>query len=263
MSGRAILSGLLLFRLFWGFVGPRHARFSDFMRGPRETLLYLRGVLTLRAPRHLGHNPAGGLMIVVLLLSLTATTIAGLMLYGADKGLGPLAGLLVNSSDSTIHTIKELHEFFANFTVILIAGHLLGVIWGKCVTPRKPGPCHDHRAQAGLIQPRVSRDEAMYRPAGLVAVLILAGSLLAAVPAVADRDHDKARQLRGAGQILSLETIIANHRRQHSGGQLLEAALESKRDRYVYELKMLGDDGVVREFEYDARSGELWRVERD
>ena len=123
------ITGLLLFRLFWGFVGPRHARFSDFMRGPRETLLYLRGVLTLRAPRHLGHNPAGGLMIVVLLLSLTATAIAGLMLYGADKGLGPLAGLLVDSSDSTIDTIKELHEFFANFTVILIAGHLLGVIW--------------------------------------------------------------------------------------------------------------------------------------
>ena len=103
----------------------------------------------------------------------------------------------------------------------------------------------------------------MYRPARLVAVLILVGSLLATAPAVADRDHDKARQLRGAGQILSLETIIANHRRQHPDSQLLEAALESKLDRYVYELKMLGDDGVVREFEYDARSGELWRVERD
>lgn len=123
------IAGLLLFRLFWGFVGPRHARFSDFVRGPRETLLYLRDVLTLRAPRHLGHNPAGGMMIIVLLLSLTATATAGLMLYGADKGLGPLAGLLVDSSDSTIDTIKELHEFFANFTLILVAGHLMGVIW--------------------------------------------------------------------------------------------------------------------------------------
>jgi cytochrome b len=123
------IAGLLLFRLFWGFVGPRYARFSDFVRGPRETLVYLRDVLTLRAPRHLGHNPAGGMMIIVLLLSLTATATAGLMLYGADKGLGPLAGLLVDSSDSTIDTIKELHEFFANFTLILVAGHLMGVIW--------------------------------------------------------------------------------------------------------------------------------------
>lgn len=123
------IGGLLLFRLVWGFVGPHHARFSDFVRGPREILSYLRGVLTLRAPRHLGHNPAGGLMIVILLLSLTATALAGLMLYGADKGLGPLAGLLAGSSDNTIHTIEELHEFFANFTLILVAGHLLGVIW--------------------------------------------------------------------------------------------------------------------------------------
>lgn len=103
----------------------------------------------------------------------------------------------------------------------------------------------------------------MHRPAGRVAVLIAMGSLLAAVPAGAERDHDKARQLRGAGQILSLETIIASHRRQHPGGQLLEAELGFEQGRHVYELKMLGDDGVVREFEYDARSGELWRVKRD
>ncbi len=123
------LAGLLLFRLLWGFVGPRYARFSDFVYGPREVLIYVRNVLTLRAPRHLGHNPAGGMMIIVLLLSLTITVTAGLMLYGADKGLGPLAGLLANSSDGAIDTFKELHEFFANFPVILVVGHLIGVVW--------------------------------------------------------------------------------------------------------------------------------------
>ena len=123
------LAGLLLFRLLWGFVGPRYARFSDFVYGPREVLIYVKDVLTLRAPRHLGHNPAGGLMIIVLLLSLTITVTAGLMLYGADKGLGPLASLLANSSDGAIDTFKELHEFFANFTVILVVGHLIGVVW--------------------------------------------------------------------------------------------------------------------------------------
>jgi uncharacterized membrane protein YkoI len=103
----------------------------------------------------------------------------------------------------------------------------------------------------------------MRRFTGFAAILTLAGSLLTAAPVLADRDHDKVRQLRGAGQILSLETIIANHRRQHPGGQLLEAELEFERNRYVYELKMLGDDGVVREFEYDARTGELWRIEQE
>lgn len=123
------IAGLLLFRLLWGFAGPRHARFSDFVRGPRETLRYVKDVLTLRAPRHLGHNPAGGAMIVALLLSLTITVVAGLMLYGADKGLGPLASLLLASSDAAIHSIEEVHEFFANFTLLLVVGHLVGVIW--------------------------------------------------------------------------------------------------------------------------------------
>ncbi|KAB2935654.1 MAG: cytochrome B [Candidatus Contendobacter sp.] len=123
------IAGLLLFRLLWGFAGPHHARFSDFVRGPRETLRYVKDVLTLRAPRHLGHNPAGGAMIVALLLSLTITVVAGLMLYGADKGLGPLASLLLASSDAAIHSIEEVHEFFANFTLLLVVGHLVGVIW--------------------------------------------------------------------------------------------------------------------------------------
>ncbi len=121
--------GLLLFRLLWGFVGPRYARFSDFVYRPREVLSYVKAVLMLRAHRHLGHNPAGGMMIVILLLSLTVTVTAGLMLYGADKGLGPLAGVLLNSSEGTVRTLKELHEFFANFTVLLVIGHLIGVIW--------------------------------------------------------------------------------------------------------------------------------------
>ena len=74
---------------------------------------------------------------------------------------------------------------------------------------------------------------------------------------------DRGSGLAALGQILALETIIANHRHQHPSDQLLEAELEFEQGRYVYELKMLGSDGVVREFEYNARSGELWRVERD
>jgi len=123
------IAGLLLFRLVWGFAGPRHARFGDFVRGPRATLRYVWDVLTLRAPRYLGHNPAGGAMAVILLLSLTITVVAGLMLYGADKGLGPLAGLLLDSSEAAIHSIEEVHEFFANLTLLLVVGHLVGVIW--------------------------------------------------------------------------------------------------------------------------------------
>ncbi len=123
------IAGLLLFRLIWGFAGPRHARFGDFVRGPGVVFAYVKEVLTLRAPRHLGHNPAGGAMIVILLSSLTVTVVAGLALYGADKGLGPLAGWLADIGDSTVDAIEETHEFFANFTLLLVAGHLIGVVW--------------------------------------------------------------------------------------------------------------------------------------
>ncbi len=102
----------------------------------------------------------------------------------------------------------------------------------------------------------------MRRRTGLSMVPLLMASLLVAHPAPAGRDHDEIRRLRGAGQILSLETIITNHRRQYPGGRLLEVELEFEHDRPVYELKMLGEDGVVREFEYDARTGELWRLKR-
>lgn len=101
----------------------------------------------------------------------------------------------------------------------------------------------------------------MYRHPCSAAAWVLAVSLLASAPVIAGRDHDEIRRLRSAGQILSLETIIAHHRRQYREGQLLEAELELEKGRYVYDLKFLGDDGVVREFEYDARTGELWPIE--
>ncbi|MEF8725260.1 MAG: cytochrome b/b6 domain-containing protein [Candidatus Accumulibacter delftensis] len=123
------IAGLLVFRVLWGFVGPRYARFSDFVYRPGIVLAYVRDVLTLRARRTLGHNPAGGAMIVALLLGLTATIVTGLALYGADKGLGPLAAMLAESSDAAIDTIKEAHEVATNFTLLLVAGHLLGVVW--------------------------------------------------------------------------------------------------------------------------------------
>ncbi|HMV05607.1 MAG TPA: cytochrome b/b6 domain-containing protein [Accumulibacter sp.] len=123
------IAGLLAIRLIWGFVGPRYARFSDFVHPPRVVAAYVRDVLTLRARRHLGHNPAGGAMIVFLLLGLLLTIVSGVALYGADKGLGPLAGWLAESSESTVEFLEEVHEVATNGMLLLIAGHLLGVLW--------------------------------------------------------------------------------------------------------------------------------------
>lgn len=95
------------------------------------------------------------------------------------------------------------------------------------------------------------------------ALSLLAVLLAHGIPANAEkRDYADIRRLQSSGEILSLETIIARHRRQHPGGQLLEAELELEQGRYVYDLKILDGDGVVREFEYDARTGELWSLEQ-
>lgn len=94
-----------------------------------------------------------------------------------------------------------------------------------------------------------------------VVILLALANLFVTSPGTAGPDHDEISRLRRAGIILSLDAIIANHRRQHPGGKLLEAELEFEQGRHIYDLKILGDDGVVREFEYDAGNGELWHLE--
>lgn len=126
-AGYTVL-GLVLVRLLWGFVGTPHARFSDFVQRPAVVVGYLKQVFTLRAPRYLGHNPAGGAMIVLLLVSLLLTTLFGLATYGAAEGAGPLAGLLAGTTKAQAHALEEVHEFCANFTLLLVGLHLAGVV---------------------------------------------------------------------------------------------------------------------------------------
>ncbi|MCW8923014.1 MAG: cytochrome b/b6 domain-containing protein, partial [Gammaproteobacteria bacterium] len=65
LAGYTIL-GLVVFRLFWGFIGSRHALFNDFVRPPRVVLAYLKDMAACHPKRYIGHNPAGGAMVVAL-----------------------------------------------------------------------------------------------------------------------------------------------------------------------------------------------------
>jgi cytochrome b len=125
-AGYTVL-GLLMFRVVWGVIGTRHARFTDFVRSPTTTLTYLKDVITVRARRYLGHNPAGGAMVIALLVSLMMVTVSGLALYGYKEFSGPLAGLMYSAPDWLGRPLEGIHEFFANFTLLLILLHLAGV----------------------------------------------------------------------------------------------------------------------------------------
>ena len=121
-----LIGALLVFRVIWGFVGTRHARFRDFVHGPATVAAYLKQALRLRAPRHLGHNPAGGAMVIALLVTLAVTVLSGLALYGATDFTGPLAGIF--RGELAADVLEEIHEFGANFTLFLVVLHLAGVL---------------------------------------------------------------------------------------------------------------------------------------
>lgn len=123
-----VVVGLVAFRLVWGVVGTRHARFSDFVVSPRRTLAYLGKALRLRAARYLGHNPAGGAMILLLLFSLTMTAFGGMGIYAIEEGAGPLAGLLGGLGHGWEEFFEETHEVFANLTLLLVGLHVMGVL---------------------------------------------------------------------------------------------------------------------------------------
>src|SRR5215831_14450074 len=131
--GGYIVGAILVLRVVWGFVGPHHARFSDFVRSPIVALAYFIDLLYGRARRYVGHSPAGGAMVIALLVCLAATVATGLIAYG-EEGKGPLAVVMVTDRNAngneaghrvlaekrgqeTESTVGELHGLMANITV--------------------------------------------------------------------------------------------------------------------------------------------------
>ena len=80
---------LVLLRLLWGIMGTPYARFSQFVRDPKSIVDYLRAIISGREARHIGHNPAGGAMVLALMTAMAATAFTGWMMttdayYGVD-----------------------------------------------------------------------------------------------------------------------------------------------------------------------------------
>ncbi|CAK0781158.1 membrane hypothetical protein [Gammaproteobacteria bacterium] len=116
---------LLGFRLMWGALGSRHARFSAFPFRPVLAWNYVRRVLTGRTDRHLGHNPAGSLAIYLMLLLIGLVCGSGLLVLGVEEGHGPLASLFNPKAGDWV---REGHEMLTNLLLITVAIHVVGVI---------------------------------------------------------------------------------------------------------------------------------------
>lgn len=126
-----LVFGLVVLRLVWGFLGSEYARFSNFVRGPASILNHLKQLMTGAGQRYIGHNPAGGAMIVALLFSLLLATATGMLMFGAENpasALGGLATALGILGEAGAETFEEVHEFFANLTLFLVAIHVSGVV---------------------------------------------------------------------------------------------------------------------------------------
>lgn len=112
-AGYAI-AGLVAFRILWGFAGTRHARFSDFIYHPLTVLAFLKDSVFLRAKRYIGHNPAGGAMVIAL-LGLIATTATTGYLMTTDAFWG-------------VDWVEEVHKTAAFTTLGMVGLHVAGVI---------------------------------------------------------------------------------------------------------------------------------------
>ena len=122
-----LLTLLLGIRLVWGFVGSKHARFSDFSYRPSQVLAYLQAGLQGRAQHYLGHNPAGAMMVFALLIVLLSLSLSGLILQAGIEFEGPLLPLLHGMADDAVYLWEALHRFMSNAMLALIALHLMGV----------------------------------------------------------------------------------------------------------------------------------------
>ena len=149
------MAGLVAFRLLWGFVGTRHARFASFVRGPGAVAAYLRGLLRGRPEQGAGHNPAGALAIIALLAMTVVATASGWATYNDVGG----------------DWLEELHEGAANVMLAIVGVHVAGVLLGSWL--------HRDNLIGAMVTglKRAPSEDAVHSARRSVAVLMLAAVL--------------------------------------------------------------------------------------
>jgi cytochrome b len=126
-AGYAV-SFLIGFRLVWGLIGTHNARFMSFVKSPSVVKSHLSKMLSLKPSHYLGHNPVAAVMVILLLLNVVLVSFTGIVTI-ATEGQGPLADTFFATWRG--EWMEEIHEFFANFTLLLVFTHVAGVVFSS------------------------------------------------------------------------------------------------------------------------------------
>ena len=116
--------GLIVFRLIWGFVGPRHARFSSFVASPAGIWRYAKGLGAGTMIQTVGHNPLGGIMVIVMLVLVGFQAISGLFATDDIVWTGPYNGAV---SGATAERLTSLHHLNFNIILAAVALHIMAI----------------------------------------------------------------------------------------------------------------------------------------
>jgi cytochrome b len=161
---------LLLFRLVWGFIGPVHARFSEFIKGPAAILAELRG----KSRVFVGHNPLGALSVIALLLLFSAQALFGLFTTDDIFYDGPL---VKHASSQTVELASWFHHNSEWFLIGLVALHVLAIVFYRVVKKRDlVGPMvHGDQPVPQNVSVRASQDDLRIWLKALVVLALCAG----------------------------------------------------------------------------------------
>jgi len=118
--------GLLVFRISWGLVGPKHARFSQFLPSPNTLIEYLQSIKHKKKFHSPGHNPLGSFMVVLMIVLITLQAVSGLFINDDIFSSGPYYGSIASSTEKVM---KFLHHNVFDFMIISIALHLLAIAY--------------------------------------------------------------------------------------------------------------------------------------
>ena len=156
----AAAAALVVGRIVWGFLGPTHARFSDFLTSPAAVLAHARALIAGRPARHRGHNPIGGAMIVTLLIVIAAIAATGALALGGVLKAGPFSFATTFAFGSQA---RDIHEALAAILLGLIAFHIVGAVFESrrtrenlvraMIDGRKAARHDDHPSTPRLARP--------------------------------------------------------------------------------------------------------------